>query len=235
MDDHPNVCNETVYQWIEQWAILVHRFACCWMYKQDLVISASKHNCDFKERFFERDGVFFLTDRMAEYSYMKMTTCELKQMPLLAAGEPSAIQWILNLIKKEKPQTFSYARQQFQKQCDGWSKNEKQLDLMNQKFLSCFEGKRSIPAQIVLWMMICSTLRGLIHSEVRNVRLASSQPKKKLKVFRMESVGVGFKKDWPGREYSEIIDVADKTPNDVQEKDPKLLMWYDQTVTRMGS
>jgi len=28
--------------------------------------------------------------------------------------------------------------------------------------------------------------------------------------------------------------VADKIPNNVLEEDPKLLMWYDQAVTRMG-
>jgi len=28
--------------------------------------------------------------------------------------------------------------------------------------------------------------------------------------------------------------VADKIPNSVLEEDPKLLMWYDQAMTRMG-
>jgi hypothetical protein len=28
--------------------------------------------------------------------------------------------------------------------------------------------------------------------------------------------------------------VADKIPNNVLEEDPKLLMWFDQAVTRMG-
>ena len=31
-----------------------------------------------------------------------------------------------------------------------------------------------------------------------------------------------------------IIGVAEKIPNNVLEEDPKLLMWYDQAVTRMG-
>jgi DNA modification methylase/rubredoxin len=60
------------------------------------------------------------------------------------------------------------------------------------------------------------------------------QAKKKLKIFRMEAVRAGFKKAWQERDYSTIIKVADLIPNDVMEEDPKLLMWYDQAVTRVG-
>lgn len=57
---------------------------------------------------------------------------------------------------------------------------------------------------------------------------------KKLKVFRLEAVRAGFKKAWQERDYAVIVAVADKIPNNVLEEDPKLLMWYDQAVTRMG-
>ena len=60
------------------------------------------------------------------------------------------------------------------------------------------------------------------------------QVKKKLKVFRMEAVRAGFKKAWQERDYSTIIKMADLIPNNVLEEDPKLLMWYDQAVTRVG-
>jgi DNA modification methylase len=61
------------------------------------------------------------------------------------------------------------------------------------------------------------------------------QAKKKLKIFRLEAVRAGFKKAWQDRDYKVIITVAEKIPNNVLEEDPKLLMWYDQAVTRMGS
>lgn len=61
--------------------------------------------------------------------------------------------------------------------------------------------------------------------------------KKKLKVFRLEAVRAGFKYLWQMRTpdaYKIIIEVAEKIPNNVLEEDPKLLMWYDQAVTRIG-
>jgi DNA modification methylase len=57
---------------------------------------------------------------------------------------------------------------------------------------------------------------------------------RKLKVFRLEAVRAGFKKAWQERNYQIIIDVAKKIPEDVLQEDPKLLMWYDQAITRKG-
>lgn len=57
---------------------------------------------------------------------------------------------------------------------------------------------------------------------------------KRLKVFRLEAVRAGFKKAWQERDYATIITVARKIPENVLQEDPKLLMWYDQAVTRTG-
>lgn len=58
---------------------------------------------------------------------------------------------------------------------------------------------------------------------------------KRLKVFRLEAVRAGFKRAWQERDYATIIDVARKIPEDVLQEDPKLLMWYDQALTRTGA
>ena len=58
--------------------------------------------------------------------------------------------------------------------------------------------------------------------------------RKKLKVFRLEAVRAGFKRAWQDRDYATIIAIAEKIPERVLQEDPKLLMWYDQAVTRSG-
>jgi hypothetical protein len=57
---------------------------------------------------------------------------------------------------------------------------------------------------------------------------------RRLKVFRLEAVRAGFKKAWQDRDYPTIIAVAEKIPDKVLQEDPKLLMWYEQAVTRAG-
>ncbi len=57
---------------------------------------------------------------------------------------------------------------------------------------------------------------------------------RRLKLFRLEAVRAGFKRAWQSRDYATIIAVARKIPEEVLQEDPKLLMWYDQAVTRTG-
>jgi DNA modification methylase len=57
---------------------------------------------------------------------------------------------------------------------------------------------------------------------------------KRLKVFRLEAVRAGFKKAWQEHNYATIISVANKIPENVLQEDPKLIMWYDQAMTRLG-
>ncbi|MDL2279493.1 DNA methylase, partial [Desulfovibrio sp. OttesenSCG-928-G11] len=62
----------------------------------------------------------------------------------------------------------------------------------------------------------------------------AEQPHRKLKVFRMEAIRTGFKQAWQSKNYQTIVKVAEKIPPTVLEEDDKLLMWYDQAVTRIG-
>lgn len=136
-------------------------------------------------------------------------------------------------------------------------------ELLNQNFL-CYDGKGPVPEQIHAYLSTnWKELRNLPKDDPALVTKARDrwyvpdpnkagdleklrekallkefeeykEVKKKLKVFRLEAVRAGFKKAWQERDYAVIVAVADKIPNNVLEEDPKLLMWYDQAVTRMG-
>ena len=57
---------------------------------------------------------------------------------------------------------------------------------------------------------------------------------RRLRVFRTEALRAGFKKAWQEKDYQTIVDVARKIPDRILQEDPKLLMWYDQALTRLG-
>jgi len=228
-------------------------------------ISSQEFQIGLAQRFIERDGMYFLSDQVAEYDRKKMTSGGMTQMTMFVSDEASAIQWLRQLIK-EKPQTFSDINPQFMQQLGGWSKNEAQLDLrelLNQNFL-CYDGKGPVPEQIHAYLSTnWKDLRNLPkddHTLVAKARDRWYVPdphkggdleklrekalikefeeykaaKKKLKVFRLEAVRAGFKKAWQDHDYATIISVAEKIPHNVLEEDPKLLMWFDQAVTRIG-
>jgi len=56
----------------------------------------------------------------------------------------------------------------------------------------------------------------------------------RLKVLRIEAVRAGFKRAWQEHDYGTIIAVSERLPADVLQEDAKLLMWYDQALTRAG-
>lgn len=136
-------------------------------------------------------------------------------------------------------------------------------ELLNQNFI-CYDGKGPVPEQIHAYLSSnWREFRNLSKDDPKLVAKASDRwyvpdpkkagdlekmrekalqkefeehkkIKKKLKVFRLEAVRAGFKKAWQEHDYATITTVAEKIPSKVLEEDPKLLMWYDQAVTRIG-
>ena len=229
-------------------------------------ISSQDFQAGLAQRFAERDGMYFLSEQVAEYDRKKMLSDgTMEQASLFVKDEASAIDWLRQLLKA-KPQTFADINPQFMQQLGGWNKNEAQLDLrelLNQNFL-CYDGKGPVPEQIHAYLSTnWKELRNLPKDDLTLVGKAKDrwyvpdprkagdleklrekallrefqeykEAKKKLKVFRLEAVRAGFKKAWQEHDYAVIVAVADKIPNNVLEEDPKLLMWYDQAVTRRG-
>lgn len=55
---------------------------------------------------------------------------------------------------------------------------------------------------------------------------------RKLKEFRLEVLRAGFKAAWAVKNYKAIIEIAHKIPEEALQEDEKLLLWYDQALTR---
>ncbi len=55
---------------------------------------------------------------------------------------------------------------------------------------------------------------------------------RKLKEFRLEVLRAGFKDAWARKDYQTIIKIAQKIPEEALQEDEKLLLWYDQALTR---
>lgn len=55
---------------------------------------------------------------------------------------------------------------------------------------------------------------------------------RKLKEFRLEVLRAGFRAAWGKKDYATIIKVAQRIPEEALQEDEKLLLWYDQALTR---
>jgi hypothetical protein len=238
-------------------------------------LSAGEFYQGLSQRFPERDGMYFLTEQVAEYERKRMTSREVLQLDLFVSDEASAIQWLKQQLTR-KPQTFQELQPQFMRETQGgWQKHEKPLELLElleQNFL-CYKVEEAsslqkpVPSQIHGYLSTnFKELRNLpkdalelrskgkdrwyvpdpnkagdleklrertLLKEFEEYKMQAGKPAlRKLKVFRLEAVRAGFKKAWQDKDYTTIINVAEKIPDNVLREDPKLLMWYDQAVTR---
>ncbi|AML51540.1 DNA methyltransferase [Falsihalocynthiibacter arcticus] len=60
-----------------------------------------------------------------------------------------------------------------------------------------------------------------------------SATKRQLKESRLEVLRTGFRTAWAVKDYKTIIGIAEKLPDQTLQEDEKLLLWYDQALTRM--
>ncbi len=235
-------------------------------------MSAAEFHAGLKERFPERDGMYFLPDQVVEYDRKRQGVKEVFQLELVPTDEATAIQWLRQQLER-KPQTFQEIHPEFIKAIAGWERHEQPLELremLAHNFLR-YEGSGPIPEPIWAWMQKSATLREIMKGQDRESPSATLREEAKdrwympdpsraqdlerlrervllkefeeykafkgrqMKLFRLEAVRTGFKKAWQERDYQTIIDVAGKIPEEVLQEDPKLLMWYDQALTRSGA
>jgi hypothetical protein len=112
-------------------------------------LSAAEFGEGLSQRFAERDGMYFLSEQVAEYDRKRMSVAELEQLELFVTNESSAIQWLRRELR-DRPQSFQDLQPQFMQETRGWAKHETPLDLrvlLEQNFI-CYDGREEVPSQI---------------------------------------------------------------------------------------
>lgn len=113
-------------------------------------LSAGDFYQGLAQRFPERDGMYFLSEQIADYERRRMAAREAPQLELFVSDEATAIQWLKQQLTR-KPQTFQEIQPQFMRETQGgWLKHEAPLELselLEQNFLR-FDGSGEVPSQI---------------------------------------------------------------------------------------
>lgn len=229
-------------------------------------LSSEEFQEGLRQRFAERDGMFFLPDQVSEYDKKRLQYAQAPQMDLFVSDERSAIDWLVDFLKK-RPSTYQDTHPEFTALLGaGWRKHEPKpelSELLADNFLK-YDGSTEVPSQIHSYLSTnFKDLRGLEKDDAtlmaramdrwyvpdsgKSQDLEKKREKsllkefeaykghagRKLKEFRLEVLRAGFKFCWGNRDYATIITVAGKIPEEVLQEDEKLLLWYDQALTRM--
>ena len=141
-------------------------------------LSSQEFQEGLRQRFDERDGMFFLPEQAAEYDKKRAQTAQAPQMELFVSDERSAIDWLTEFLKK-RPSTYQEIHPEFTKQLGaGWRKHEAKPELaalLEDNFLK-YEGGGDVPSQIHSYLSTNhKDLRGLEKSDPRLVSKAKDR------------------------------------------------------------
>ena len=184
-----------------------------------------------RQRFLQRDGMFFLPDQVNEYddkrAHMEL---DAQQLSFLVTDEKNAIAW-LNYILSEGPKTYQEIQPAYLQELHQ-SKQEKMpelLDMLRENFVQDDKGAWYVPD-----LSNAADLAKVRRKALLKEFYDSCVPGKgKLKVFRMEAIRAGFDECWKQRDFKTIVSVGERLPEAVLQEDPALLMYYDNACSRV--
>jgi len=188
-----------------------------------------------KQRFIERDSMFFTAEQAAEYDEKKALTPQFLQMSWIVANESDAIEWLKDRLRKESQKyqdimpDFRIATQSLRK---GDTLPELQ-DILNESFIQESDGNWRTPDPNEAKDREALRTKVLLKEFSGYVTVISQPKAKKLKEVRVEALRAGFKNCWEQKDFKTIVTLGDKIPQNILLEDEQLLMYYDIAKDRV--
>jgi DNA modification methylase len=191
-------------------------------------ISASDFYECIRQRFDERDNMYFLPEQAQEYDNKRALVKSVGQLSLFVYDEKSAIQWLRQQLE-ENQQTYQDLQPKFVKELHQlrYEKLPELSVLLEQNFLKNKENRWYVPDPSKQ-----SDLERLREKLLLREFEEYRRSKGKLKMFRIEAVRAGFKYCWSNQDYKTITEVCKHLPNVLLHEDSTLLLYYDNASTR---
>lgn len=191
-------------------------------------MDAQAFQAGLRERYIERDGMFFTADQAAEYDEKKKHAPEMVSLGLIVSDEASGIEWLRNQLR-EQSKTYQEIQPEWMQSLGGLRKGDilpELKQLLEENFIEEADGKWRLPNiqddKDVEALRTKSLLR-----EFKVYVEACQKPKAKIKEARVEALRAGFKDCYVKKDFQTIVNVGDKIPQNLRDEDEVLLQFYD--------
>ncbi len=197
-------------------------------------IDAIEFQKGLKDRFIERDGMYFTASQALEYEDKRAKSDGFVPMALFIASESDGIEWLKR--KLETPKTYQELQPDWMKDLVAPKKGDvlPGLDvILEENFIKDVDGKWSKPDPENATHL--EQLRGKRLMKEFNLYLeAAKKPKaKRMKDTRLEVLRYGFKDCYKQKNYQDIVTVGDHIQESLLMEDEILLQYYDIAVSRI--
>ena len=197
-------------------------------------MDAQEFQKSLRERFIERDGMFFTASQALEYEDKKSKTTGIVPMALFIGSEAEGIEWLKREL--ETPQTYSELQPEWMKNMTPTKKGDilpELSEILEDNFIRDADGKwRKPDAEKAADMEI---MRGRKMMKEYNMYLEQAQKPKarRMRDTRLEVLRYGFKECYKQKDYQAIITVGDHIQESLLQEDEILLQYYDIATSRV--
>lgn len=197
-------------------------------------MDASQFQNGLRERYIEKDGMYFTAAQAIEYEDKKKNTSDFIPMGLIVSNEAEGIQWLKNFLE-HNARTYQEIQPEWMQAVNGIRKGDilpELKDILDENFIQESDGKWRLPNIQDDVDKFKLRTKALLKEFKLYVEQAS-KPKAKIKEVRVEAVRAGFKQCYIDKDFQTIVTVGDKIPQNLLEEDEILLQFYDIAVNHI--
>ena len=200
----------------------------------DIPIDSTSFQAELRERFIERDGMFFSAADVAIYDENKKYAPEMVPMGLIVSSEVEGIEWLKNRLR-DKPQTYQDIHPDWMQAITATRKGDivpELSEILSENFIQEDNGTWRLP-NIQDDVDKDKLREKALLKEFKIYVEAASKPHARIKEVRVEAIRCGFKKCYMDKDFATIVMVGDKIPQNLLTEDDILLQFYDIARTRI--
>lgn len=197
-------------------------------------MDAQEFQRGLRERFIERDGMFFTASQALEYEEKKRGTNGIIPMALFISSEAEGIEWLKREL--ETPQTYSEIQPEWMKAMSTTKKGDilpELMTILEENFIKDEDGKWRKPDPEKAADLEIIRNRKMMKEFNMYLEQAQKPKAKRMKDTRLEVLRYGFKECYKQKDYKSIILVGDHIQESLLQEDEVLLQYYDIASTRV--
>lgn len=197
-------------------------------------LDAKEFQQGLRERFVERDGMFFTAAQAAEYEEKKKSAPEFVPMGIIVSDEANGIEWLKNQLR-DAPKTYQEIQPEWMQAINGVRKHDilpELKQLLEENFIEMEDGKWRLPNIQDDVDKEALRTKALLREFKIYVEQAS-KPKGKIKEARVEALRAGFKDCYVRKDFKTIVMVGDRIPQNLRDEDDVLLQFYDIAYNKL--
>ena len=198
-------------------------------------IDAKDFQDGLKQKFIERDGMFFTAEQAAEYDEKKAKSPNFVQLSLIVTNESDAIEWLKDRLRKQS-QKYQDIMPEFRMATQSLRKGDtlpELQEILNESFIQEADGKWRTPNPNEAKDREALRSKVLLKEFAAYVTAINLPKAKKLKEVRVEALRSGFKNSWEQKDFKTIVTLGDMIPQNILLEDEQLLMYYDIAKDRV--